>query len=141
MIVGTVTMKWCGHTSVSYMGISYASTLVIPQIIDQNKIQEKIKRKQLPWIPHLFPLWLWSYGSWIYNYLCNQCLSPLKLWIRIPLISRLSYQSFNLDRTWSPHSVYISMFLFVAKPLICFLQIFWFWAYIMQVISKARCGH
>jgi hypothetical protein len=22
------------------------------------------------------------YGSWIYNYLCNQCLSPLKLWIQ-----------------------------------------------------------
>jgi len=21
--------------------------------------------------------WSWSYGSWIYNYLCNQCLSPL----------------------------------------------------------------
>ena len=26
--------------------------------------------------------WSWSYGSWIYNYLCNQCrLSPLKLWV------------------------------------------------------------
>ena len=25
-----------------------------------------------------------SYGSWIYNYLCNQWLSPLKLWARIP---------------------------------------------------------
>ena len=27
---------------------------------------------------------LWSYGSWIYSYLCNQCLSPLKLcvWIQ-----------------------------------------------------------
>jgi hypothetical protein len=25
---------------------------------------------------------LWSYGSWIYNYLCNQCLSPLKLWVQ-----------------------------------------------------------
>ena len=25
------------------------------------------------------PSWLRSYGSWIYNYLCNQCLSPLKL--------------------------------------------------------------
>jgi len=25
----------------------------------------------------------WSYGSWIYNYLCNQCLSPLKLWVQI----------------------------------------------------------
>jgi predicted Rdx family selenoprotein len=27
----------------------------------------------------------WSYGSWIYNYLCNQCLSSLKLWVGIPL--------------------------------------------------------
>ena len=25
------------------------------------------------------PSWLWSYGSSIYNYLCNQCLLPLKL--------------------------------------------------------------
>ena len=28
------------------------------------------------------PIWSWSYGSWIYNYLCNQCLSPLKLSVR-----------------------------------------------------------
>jgi hypothetical protein len=28
---------------------------------------------------------LWLYGSWIYNYLCNQCLSPLTLWFQIPL--------------------------------------------------------
>jgi len=21
--------------------------------------------------------WSWSYGSWIYNYVCNQCISPL----------------------------------------------------------------
>jgi hypothetical protein len=27
----------------------------------------------------------WSYGSWIYNYLCNQCLSSLKLWVLIML--------------------------------------------------------
>ena len=27
----------------------------------------------------------WSYGSWIYNYLCNQCLSQLALWVRIQL--------------------------------------------------------
>jgi len=27
----------------------------------------------------------WLYGSWIYNYMCNHCLSPLKLWVRIPL--------------------------------------------------------
>jgi len=33
----------------------------------------------------LGPSWSWSYGSWIYNYLCNQCLSLLKLLVRIPL--------------------------------------------------------
>jgi hypothetical protein len=33
----------------------------------------------------LRPSWSWSYGSWIYNYLCNQCLSPITLWVRIPL--------------------------------------------------------
>ena len=27
--------------------------------------------------------WLWSCGSWIYNYLCNQYLSSLNLWVRI----------------------------------------------------------
>ena len=31
------------------------------------------------------PSWSWSHGSWIYNYLCNQCLLPLTLWVRIPL--------------------------------------------------------
>jgi len=25
------------------------------------------------------PWWTWSYGGWIYNYLCNQCPSSLKL--------------------------------------------------------------
>ena len=30
----------------------------------------------------------WSYGSWIYNYLCNQCLSPLKLWVWTPFMVR-----------------------------------------------------
>ena len=30
----------------------------------------------------------WSYGSWIYNYLCNKCLSSLKVWIRFPLMAR-----------------------------------------------------
>ena len=34
------------------------------------------------------PSWLWSYGSWIYNYLCHQCLSPLMLWVRISMRAR-----------------------------------------------------
>ena len=32
--------------------------------------------------------WAWSYCSWIYNYLCNQCLSPLMLWVRISIRGR-----------------------------------------------------
>jgi hypothetical protein len=32
--------------------------------------------------------WPWSYGSWIYNFLCNQCLSPLMLWVRISIRAR-----------------------------------------------------
>ena len=31
------------------------------------------------------PSWPRSYGSWINNYLCNRCLSPLMLWVRVPL--------------------------------------------------------
>jgi hypothetical protein len=29
------------------------------------------------------PSWPWSHSSWNYNYLCNQCLSRLLLWVRI----------------------------------------------------------
>jgi hypothetical protein len=32
--------------------------------------------------------WSRLYGSWIYNYLCNQCLSPLKLQVRTPFMPR-----------------------------------------------------
>jgi len=32
----------------------------------------------------LGPSWPWSYGNWILYYLCNQCLSPLTLWVQIP---------------------------------------------------------
>jgi len=31
------------------------------------------------------PSWSWSYGNEVYNYLFNQCLSPLTLWVRIAL--------------------------------------------------------
>ena len=34
------------------------------------------------------PSWPWSHGSRIYNYLCNQCLSPLMLWVRILIRAR-----------------------------------------------------
>ena len=37
------------------------------------------------WIIEAVVVVIVSYCSWIYNYMCNQCLSPLTLWVRIPL--------------------------------------------------------
>ena len=36
----------------------------------------------------LNPSWSWSYYSWNCHYPCNQCLSPLKLWVRTSSIAR-----------------------------------------------------
>jgi len=32
--------------------------------------------------------WSWSFSSWIYNYMCNQLLSPSKLWFPTPFMAR-----------------------------------------------------
>ena len=36
----------------------------------------------------------WWCVCWIYNYLCNQCISPLMLWLQIPLMAR--YAQYNI---------------------------------------------
>jgi hypothetical protein len=38
------------------------------------------------------PSWSWSYGGWIYNYLWNQCLSSLNLWVRTLFMARCAYR-------------------------------------------------
>ena len=48
------------------------------------------------YIPRV-PSWSWSYGSWIYHYLCNQCLSPLQLWDWTLFIVALNTISINLN--------------------------------------------
>jgi len=52
------------------------------------------------------PLLSWSFDSWIFNYKCNQCLSPLTLWVRIWIMARRTRYIFiwyifsvTLDRT------------------------------------------
>ena len=44
----------------------------------------------IPAVPPVYrgPPWSWSHNSWIYNYLCNQWLSALILWIRISIRTR-----------------------------------------------------
>jgi len=44
-----------------------------------------------------WPSLSWPYGSLMYNYLCNQCLSPLKLWVRTPFIGRCT--QYNIMRS------------------------------------------
>jgi len=74
------------------------------------------------------PLWSWSYGSWIYNYLCNQCLSPLKLWVQI-LLRRGVLDTTICDKVWSVtcgRSVVFSRHSNQTKPTYpysCILQI------------------
>ena len=54
------------------------------------------------------PSWPWSYGNWIYNYLCIRCLSPLMLWVWLPLGTRCTTlcdkdnQWLVADRWFSP---------------------------------------
>ena len=56
------------------------------KIISWNcSIKFRSKIEDLP--PHIikhkvYRETIMMYGSWIYNYLCNQCLSPLTLWVR-----------------------------------------------------------
>ena len=58
-----------------------------------------------------WPSWPWSYGSWIYNYLCNQCLSPLVFWVWISIRARCTTlcdkvcQWLVTDRWFSPGSL------------------------------------
>ena len=33
------------------------------------------------------PSWSWSIDCWIYSYMRNQCLSPLKLWVCVPFMA------------------------------------------------------
>ena len=44
--------------------------------------------------------WLWSYGSWIYNFLCNQCLSPLKSWVQALFMARSTWCNSNQVYQW-----------------------------------------
>ena len=41
-----------------------------------------------------WPLLSWSIGSWISDYMCKQCQSPLTLWAWIPLMARCTRYNF-----------------------------------------------
>ena len=43
-----------------------------------------------------------SYGSWVYNYICNQCLSPLMLRVRISIRARCTTLCGKVYQWFSP---------------------------------------
>ncbi len=66
------------------------SVLVTVDVFRRETQQSKQNKAFLVWVTRTSNRpkglsWLWPYGSWIYNYLCNQCQSLLTLWVRIPL--------------------------------------------------------
>ena len=79
--------KWlCGFRENEFFKYIYAKTLFFGfpiKFFFWRIYNEESSHTTIPG-----PSWLWSYGSWIYNYLCNQCLSPLMLWIWISIRTR-----------------------------------------------------
>jgi len=43
----------------------------------------------------------WRRGSWIYNYQCNQCLSPLMLWVWTQFMARCT--RYNIVQSDAKH--------------------------------------
>ena len=61
---------------------------------DDNEFHKKFKCQLWPWLMAILNFWStpklllwpsWSYGSLIYNHICNQCLWLLTLWVWTPL--------------------------------------------------------
>jgi hypothetical protein len=63
-----------------------------------------------------------SYGSWIYNYLCNQYLSPLKVWIRTPFMAWCTQYNImwsSLSVTWHRSGVFSGIQLYILLSQAC----------------------
>ena len=96
MVILTTMVTWA---SASYINITIMTSqenfglllnliyIVYYNIFNLNGIKSSVTLYSIYVISIIYTLkglsWLWSYGSWIYNYICNQCLSPLTLWVQI----------------------------------------------------------
>jgi hypothetical protein len=69
-------------------------------------------------------LWSWSYGSWIYNYLCNRDLSPL------------SCESNPVNGEVNSMQHYVIKFLIDLQRVSGFLQELWFPPPIKLIATK-----
>jgi hypothetical protein len=114
LLSGTVLFRLCLLCHFENVTSCYAS-MYVSYILQMKRKYRKMSAYWLWYLAFLLlnlgdqcylwgPLCLWSYGSWIYNYLCNQWLSPLKLWQSgcqvilysyiFPIFSRFCYISY-----------------------------------------------
>ena len=63
------------------------------------------------------PSWSWSYGNWIYSYLWNRCLPPLKLWCWNPVHGKLCSIQYLCDEVcqWLVASPWLSLVSSINK--------------------------
>jgi len=59
-----------------------------------------------------------GHDLWIYNYLCNQCISPLKLLLWIPLMARCTLYNFVIVCQWLAAGRWISPGTDVSSTII-----------------------
>ena len=91
---------WCNLTFITLVNRPEPNFFFLNDILSKySNSPENIK-----W-PHE-QSWPWSYGSWIYNYLCNQYLLPLMLWVRISIRATTLCLSATSDRSMVYH-VYV----------------------------------
>ena len=84
------------------------------------------------------------YGSWIYNYLCNQCISPLKLWVLILYIIQcilgfLVDDCVPMDTYMAKHSCKNYMFTNNNRTFYKFVLSFkmkWFWVSQLLIANR-----
>jgi hypothetical protein len=84
-------MEYTGHIilkETNMWSLIWALLVKLQNLITKKCIYVHVKTVVYFKLWYQVSLWSCSYDSWIYNYLCNQCLSPLTLWIRIPLMAR-----------------------------------------------------
>jgi hypothetical protein len=67
---------------------------------------------------------------WINNYLCNQCLSPLKLWVPIPLMARctryhMMWQIVVNSFVWPYNNNYRLTWVWIAHMFIHTISMYW----------------
>jgi hypothetical protein len=83
-----------------------------------------------------WPLLSWSIGSWISDYMCKQCQSPLTLWAWIPLMARCTRYNFPWyicfselrqdDRKSTERSVYHKLCVPYKQPLTLLIFVCYF---------------